>query len=420
MSELKQAASLALSRRYGEREAPVGSVERLALDVEVAGARELVSFAMRSGALSWSCSCGIAECSHAHVALGLLADRAAAAPIVQTGKHALVRTAPADRRTVAYTQQSAQASPSLLSETLRDLVTAVVRSGLASGLSASIEEVLERLIAAAPVPLPLGISRFIGRLKKSIAERDADEAARVLHAASQLADDLASEAPQANTRARVLSWLGSLAHELPTAARMTDLRLVEIARELLSGVERAGVERRYMVDPTTGLFYREERAPSGQDASLGPCPRQLTELLALVEDTAPPRRVRLLQYAVTPVIDAETWEQLSQWALTDFGSLLGTYRENLTTFAGLCEPFAMVAPAGITSEAHASLSDGTGHLLPVLGPERAAVARCLRQLGEGGQLLWVAGRLLDRGGSLGLLPLSAVARRHGRISYAQM
>lgn len=418
-SDLRHAAFLALRRRYADSEPPNAHVERISLDIELGGARELVSFALRGGDLTWSCTCAQPACGHAHAALGLLAERMAPAPEAGAGSS---RAPSSDRRTVAHAQHSSGADPAALAEVLRDLVTAVLRSGVTSGVSASIEEVLQRLIAAAPSPLPLGISRFIGRLKKAISERDADEAARVLHAASQLADDLVASAASNEGQARVVSWLGPLGPigREASVARITDLSLVEIARELLSGVERAAIERRYLIDPQTGQFYREERAPSAGDASLGPCPRQLTELLAWVEETAPPRRVRLLQYAVTPVIEAEIWEQLSQWALADFGALADQYRRSLTSFAGLGEPFAMVAPSHITEDANSALADGSGHLLPVLGSDRVALSRCLHGFADGGQLLWVAGRLIDRGGNLGLLPLSAAARRNGRISYAQM
>jgi hypothetical protein len=175
-----------------------------------------------------------------------------------------------------------------------------------------------------------------------------------------------------------------------------------------------------MIDLGTGQIYREERAPSAQDASLGPCPRQLTELLALVEQCAPPKRVRLLQYAVTPAISSDAWEQVSSWAVADFGLLASYYREALGCFPGLGEPFAMVKPASLAAEAQAALRDTDGHVLPLLGSERPAHARYLRGLSEGGQLLWVAGRLVDRSGSIGIVPLSAAVRRHGRISYAQM
>jgi hypothetical protein len=419
MSELRHAARVALARRFAEGSGPIGSVDRISIDIAVDGRRELVSLALRGADLSWSCTCGQNECSHAHAALALLADSPPIAPVIEPVEAARQVQVTTDRRTVAYSQQ-AEGDTAALAETLRDLVTAVVRSGLTSGVSASIEEVLQRLIAAAPFPLPLGVSRFVGRLKKSIVDRDADEVARVLHGASLLADDLHPELSSEQGRVRVLSWLGSLGHDSAGVTRMTDLSLIEIAREWLPGVERAGVERRYMVDLDTGQIYREERAPAALEASLGPCPRQLTELLALVEHCAPPRRVRLLQYAVTPVIAAETWDQLAKWAVTDFTALAGTYSAALTDFAGLGEPFAMVAPAELEPDTTAMLRDARGHRLPLLCDDRLGIARCLRELSDGAELLWVAGRLLDRDGAVGLVPLSAAVRRHGRICYAQM
>jgi hypothetical protein len=413
MSELKRAARAALSRRYASGDGPVGSVDRISIDIRVEESRELVSLALRGRELSWSCTCGQTECSHAHAALALLSEGEGAS-------EATPRSGGADRRTVAHAQP-AVSDTSLLAETLRDLVIAAVRSGLGGGdVSASIEEVLQRLLDAAPTPLPLGVSRFVGRLKRAITDRDEDEFARLLSGASQLADDLNPDLQTEAGRSRVLSWLGSLAHESAGVARMSDLRLIEIAREWLPGIERAGVERRYMVDLDTGQIYREERAPAARDASLGPCPRQLTELLALVEQCAPPRRVRLLQYAVTPVIEPGTWEQLSVWAVADFGLLLNQYREALARFAGLGEPFAMVAPVELTLDTHALLCDAEGKTLPLLGQERPAVSRYLREFSDGAQLMWVAGRLVDREGVLGLVPLSAAVRRHGRIGYAQI
>ena len=93
---------------------------------------------------------------------------------------------------------------------------------------------------------------------------------------------------------------------------MTDVTLLELAREWVPALERAGIERRYLLDLQDGEMYCEERAPSASATSLGPCPRQLTVWLSLVEPCAPPKRARLLQYAVTPVIEEEAWQSVAQ------------------------------------------------------------------------------------------------------------
>src|SRR5690349_12452883 len=100
MSELKQAASLALRRRYAGDAAPAGRVERISLDIDVAGSRELVSFALRGDELTWSCTCGQGECRHAHAALGFLADRASPEQAAPEAGQAVARVAASDRRTV--------------------------------------------------------------------------------------------------------------------------------------------------------------------------------------------------------------------------------------------------------------------------------------------------------------------------------
>jgi hypothetical protein len=44
----------------------------------------------------------------------------------------------------------------------------------------------------------------------------------------------------------------------------------------------------------------------------------------------------------------------------------------------------------------------------------------LRDALHGAQLQWIAGRLLDRDGAIGFLPLSAAVTRHGRLCFVRM
>jgi hypothetical protein len=418
MERFKRGAQAALERAYAGLYGGSAEIERLSVDVTLEGRNEIVSLLLRNGELSWSCTCGRGHCEHAQAALAFFSDtppKAREDRIADLGEPPL--SAHVDRRIVAQSDQAEHADTGALAEVLDDLLIAVVRSGVDGGLSASIEDGLARLRSSAPAPLPLGMSRWAGRLKHAIATRDTDELARVLDGGCRLVDDLRAAAPSNDARRRVLSWLGSLGKDAGATERVSDLTLLEIARERLDGIDRACVERRYLVDVSDGQIYREERAPSAQTASLGPCPRLLTVWLAAIEQNAPPKRLRLLQYAVTPVIEPEVWEQLAQRAAHDFRLLVDGYREALDSFGGLSEPFAIVAPASI---ADAGLADANGRLLPLLCPENPSAPRHLEAMARGAEPVWVAGRMIDRAGVLGLAPLSAAVRRHGRVCYVQM
>jgi hypothetical protein len=306
-----------------------------------------------------------------------------------------------------------------LREVLSDLITAVVRSGTAAGLSPTVDEALERLARAAPAPLPHGLNRWGGRLKRALSDADGEEIARLLHGAGQLVDDLQASAPGAAARGRLLSFLGAPAHDDADVLRVSDRSLLEFAREWVPALERAGIERRYLIDLQDGQICCEERAASGGGASLGPCPRQLTVWLALVEPCAPPRRARLLQYAVTTAIDEDAWQSVARHAQRDFEEIAARYRETLAAFAGLCEPVALLAPAHFDPGAAVlALSDPGGRELP-LHCAPSLLAHVRRSV-EGGELLWMAVRLVDHRGRLGVLPLSAAVLRHGRLCYARM
>jgi hypothetical protein len=418
MKAFRRAAQSAFERAYASVPGRPADIEQISTEVELDGKRQSVTLCLRDEALSWSCSCGNEQCSHAQAALAFLSDADPAPPRKTRLSAPRFSLGPSrDRRTVAQSDTAVRADPSALAEILEDLTTAVVRSGADAGLSPSIEEGLVRLRNAAPSPLPLGVSRWAGRLKQAIIDRDPDELARVLSGANRLSDDLRTATPSEDARCRVLSWLGSIGDDALGTVRATDLTLLEIAREWLPGFERAGVQRRYLLDLGDGQMYREERAQGAQTASLGPCPRLVTVWLAVVEQGAPPKRIHLLQYAVSPVIEPSVWERSAERATRGFGPLIDGYRSALRSFAGLSEPFVSVAPSRIGD---ASIGDASGLVLPLRSTESPAVLRYLGSLAQGAEPLFVAGRLVDRDGLLGLLPLSAAVKRHGRVCYEQL
>jgi hypothetical protein len=418
MKAFRRAAQTAFERAYAGLSGRPAEVERITTEVELDGQRESVTLSLHDGALSWSCSCGNQGCAHAQAALAFLSD--ADPPPVRKSSLSTPRFSlgpSRDRRTLVQADAAVRADPGVLAGILEDLITAVVRSGADAGLSPSIEEGLARLRIAAPSPVPLGVSRWAGRLKQAISDREPDELARVLAGANRLIDDLRAATPSADARRSLLSWLGSRGNDTLGTVRATDLTLLEIAREWLPGFERAGVERRYLLDLGDGQLYREERALGAQTASLGPCPRLLTVWLAIVEQGAPPKAIHLLQYAVTPAIEPGVWERTAEHALRGFRTLIDIYREALSSFPGLSEPFVTLAPSRIGD---ASLGDAEGFVLPLRCAESPAVLRHLWSMAQGAEPLFVAGRLVDRDGLIGLLPLSAAVKRHGRVCYEQL
>jgi hypothetical protein len=441
MTAFKQAARAALERVYTAAPNRAAQVERASLDIALDGTRELVSMTVRDAQLSWSCTCKQDACAHAHAALLLLSGAEASRPIEraeervgvgfsgrpssQSGMQAVRPSqtgmqAVGDRRTVAETASAPRGDNAALCEGLSDLITAAVRGGTKTGASASVEEALARLIHAAPQPLPSGLSRWGGRLKAALLSGDFLELARLLQAASQLVDDLQASQRSQPAQSRVLSFMGAPSPDSAGVERLTDVTLIELARERLPSLERAGIERRYLVDPQDGAMYCEERV-AGSPTSLGPCPRQLSVWLSLVERSAPPTRVRFLQYAVSPSIEPDAWQQVRACAQLEFAPLLSSYRDMLTSFAGLCEPCVLLAPTMLDVQAAApALVDASGHALPLFFHDRPALLGALRNMLAGAQPQWIVGRLLDHQGALGFLPLSCAVLRHGRLCYARL
>jgi hypothetical protein len=266
--------------------------------------------------------------------------------------------------------------------------------------------------------VPLGISRWVGRLREALGARDAEATARVLDGAVRVGEDLARPEPDAEARRRILSWMGALSHEVEGVKRVSDLTLVELAREWLPGVDAAGVERRYLLDLDSGEVYREERAAEALSASLGPCPRLINAGLATVEQGATPQRIRLLQYATTPGIESDVWDRVAGWSLRSFEPLVERYREAVRVFPGLAEPFVLVTPDAIEGDDVPLLVDDAERPLPGEG-DRATLS-ALRRSAADGEVAWVAGRLVDPGGRLSIAPLAIGTLREGRLCYAQL
>jgi hypothetical protein len=397
---LREAARRALAK-IGE-DGGEGDVQRLTLDVLIGGKSELVTLSLRAGELAWS-STGTADGPHVRAALRWLAGTRSSEPGL--GVRVTQETEP--RATWAPgdgTEGEAAQARARLADAIDDVVTVVVRAGAGEADSPSIAESLERLRREAPLPTPIGLARWLGRLKSSLDAKDVGEIARLLDGAAMLAEDLRREKPSPSARRRVVGWMGAALSELVGAVdRLSDRTLVEVAREQLASSERGGIERRHLVDLHNGEVFREERTRTTPVASVGPCPRLVTVGLAEVEEGAAPRRIRLMQYSVSLALEQGDLAKVGANAYRRFSALADRYRDLIDEHPGQAEPFAVVAPRRWSSEGPTCYDDEGDPLAFAHAEDPAATAVLARAVPESGPR-WVAGRLVDSEGVLMMVP----------------
>lgn len=380
-----------------------GAVRRLTMDIEIEGRIELVTLALRDEQLQCVSSDGRNDGPHVVAALRFIAGTESNEPSSPPAPAASVAGRPVERG--AFQD---------LAAAIDDLLTAITRVGVDKARHApSVDAALERVIAMAPHPTPSGLGRFIGRLQQEMRLGDVRSVARILDGASRLASELRPQASTPESEERVSAWLGPRPGCTPKPEMLYDRTMVEVGREWLSGTERTSVERRYLVDVTSGGIYREDR-PRQATASLGPCPRQLRVGLAEVEAGPTPRRIRVLQYEVQLDVPRETWECLQQVASRSIAEVTEHYKQSVKAYPSLSEPFALIAPYRIERNGVFKALDTEGRQLILNRAERrgAALAFC-DLLAEGVEPRWIAGRLTDCVATLCLTPFSLGAR--GRV-----
>ena len=427
MEAFRRAADQTLSELGDEAEqvaalaATDGQLERLSLDVVLDQSRELVSLSVSEGKLRYSCSCGQFRCAHVKFALRFCAHaderRAGAAEVTRRSSTRMERVVPELLRPVdPKTGGVLRTQP--LAEALDDVVTAVVRAGVASERVASVHETLSRVEHEAGLPLPMGVRRWLGCMREALELNDVAHAAQALSSAAALAADLRSEAPNAAARERITSWLGGVIAE--NVERVSDRQLIEVARECVNGTERMQIERRYLIDVHSGVAFREECLRREAPASVGSCPRLIGVALAETELGCAPRRMRLLQYTTTPKIDRASWDLLAAWGQRDSEALAASYRSAQSQFGALSEPFALTAPRAIDHGAQLALVLDRGPVLPLATEDEPGALRRMEDLAEASTLAWVAGRLFDRAGQLLLKPLAAGFVDGDRIRHERL
>lgn len=373
-----------------------GAVRRLTMDIDVEGQVEMVTLSLRDGELQCVCSDARNDGPHVLTALGFVA-----------GMEQREESSPPGPIVSAAGRAAEQSPEHELAEALDDLLTAITRVGVEKAQYApSVDAALERVITLAPQPTPSGLGRFIGRLHRELRSTELRRVARVLEGASQFADALRTTAPSPEEAQRLRAWLGTRPGSVPEVERLYDRSMVEVGREWLPGTERAGVERRYLIDAQSGRIYREDR-PRNATASLGPCPRELQVGLAEVETGPSPQRIRVLQYEVRPDVPAESWERLRQVASRSFAEVTERYRQAVQAHPSLSEPFAILAPYRIESNGVFKAFDAEGQQLLLNRSERrGAVLAFYELLAAGLEPSWLAGRLTDTGTTVCLTPFA--------------
>lgn len=303
-----------------------------------------------------------------------------------------------------------------LAAAFEDLVTAVARVGVEGAAEApSVLAARERLVAAAPSPLPVGLARYLGRLKGALVARDVALTARLLEESSRF-----TQAARGGTRGmhdrerrRALVGTGEPGHET-----LSDRVMVELSREWVAGAERGSLERRLLVDVETGALYFETRARQAV-ISLGPCPRTLRVGLAEVEPGPAPRAIRVLQYEVSAGLTPDVHDEIAAHADEDVAAVRERHRAALEAYPGLAEPFVIVAPVRLTRGGALALVDAAGETLALADADDEGRGAAL-EAGLTGSLEWVVGALHEREGRLCLDPHGYGLRAEGTPRYVRL
>jgi hypothetical protein len=394
-------------------ELQVLQVERVTCEVHGPQGSELVSLRVEAGRLLTLCTCARPDCAHVIAAMQLLAsDGGALTAQETTGKHPRSELPPPEHRSTQLPATARQ-----LGDALADVVTAVVRAGVCSDRVASVLENLSRVERALPEPLPLGLLRWLGRMREAIDKQDTVLAAQALGAAAAVSFDLRSSQLQPQAELRLCSWFGAAQASI---ARLSDRSLVEVAREALHGNTRNQIERRYLIDLDSGECFREECVRGERVGSVGACPRLIGVSLAEVEPSCAPRRLRLLQYTTTPDLARAHWDKIAAWGQRDSEALLNAYRVSVAELGALAEPFALTAPRGLQSDARPSLLFERGAPLPLFADDDPGVLERCERVARSAQVGWIAGRLLEHAGQLMLRPLAVALQDSAGVRYERL
>jgi hypothetical protein len=377
------------------------------LTIEIGG--EQVTLWLRQGRLRESCTCGLERCEHVAVVLQFLVEGAA-------------QSSPAEVRVRSSMRPLASSEASLpLPAAFEALCLATARAGVATPDSPSIKDALVQLLAAAPDPVPLSLARWVGRFMGSLSVGDAGELSRLLDGALSWVDELRAGDTSFVASANRRAWLGPVegGNAVASTDSLAEVTLVEVAREWISGLDRAAIERRYLVELVSGEVFTEWRRRGDTDISVGPCPRLAQVAFAELETAMRPRRARLLQYTISPEVSEAPWQRVISLAHTEISTLRELYAADLRASPAFAEPFAIFAPAQVDLSGCA-LTDTRGERLTLRTAPTISTMDALLAATRGADIVCVLGRLLARASGLILQPLSAVVRSTERLELRRL
>jgi hypothetical protein len=279
-------------------------------------------------------------------------------------------------------------APAPTTDALRDLVLALVRSGLAGARRGALDEHL-RLARA---QTDLRSARWTARFEAALA-----------------GDDLAT---------LVALGRGALAPMREQLANRVDLRLVEVARERLDGVQPRRIERRYLLDLASGEVLLEEQDVALAHGSLGPMPRVLEA--GLVEVTSQPGRLvaRVLQYTMTPRVEAAALARVAELAETDLSLSFARVEREIQASPGWAEPFVLFAPR-LWGDGLRAL-DVAGRAVPFSVDEDPAACLLLEEIVGRAAPSWIALRACPRRGVHAFVPLACAHEHEGVTVIARL
>jgi hypothetical protein len=357
------------------------------LNLEIAN--EQVTLFLRDGRLRELCTCGIERCEHIAVVLQFLAEGAAQASPAEVRVRSSVRPPPPDRDALA------------LASAFEELCVACARAGIEARDSPSIKQALAQVLSAAPEPVPLSMARWVGRFRDALSFSELGELSRLLDGALSFAEQLREGALSAPEQRR--AWLD----DAEGSDALSEVTLVEVAREWITGLDRASIERRYLVELVSGQVYSEERRRDDSAISVGPCPRLAQVAFAEVDSATRPPRAKLLQYTMSLQVPEAPWQRVVSLAQTEISVLRERFAADLRASPALAEPFAIFAPAQVASDA---LTDSRGERLTLRSEPNLSGVDALFAATRGADIVCVLGRLLGRASGLLMKPLSAVVR----------